>query len=253
MNTHISIREVSVTYDATSALNKISLEIPRGASTVILGESGCGKSTLLRLIAGLQTATAGQIVIDGGKDGIGFMPQTYGLMPWQTARENILLPYRLGRSFLRFGKHNLSIDDENRLSDLAEQLGITEIMERYPKEMSGGQKQRVALARVFFARAPILLMDEPFSALDAITREEMQQVFGRLRKTVGMTSILVTHDAEEAAILGDKIVIMKKDSIVGGQIAAILDGKPFDRTDRDTAEFFAKSREIRKILAQTMR
>ncbi len=251
MNVHISIKNVGVRYEKTAAVNNVSLDIPRGAATVIVGESGCGKSTLLRVVAGLQKPTVGEVKIFGDKTKIAFMPQTYGLMPWQTARENILLPRRLGKGLGFWRKDKLSAADEERFNDLLQKLGIAEITERYPRELSGGQKQRVALARVFFARLPILLMDEPFSALDAITREEIGRVFGALRKKVGMTTLLVTHDVNEALTLADEIVIMKKDSQKGGQIFTVLDGAAdFGETGRETPEFFGKANKIRRILAE---
>ena len=149
MNAHITINDVTVRYGDFTAVDKISLNIPCSAATAIIGESGCGKSTLLRIMAGLQKPTTGEVTIFGDKHKIAFMPQTYGLMPWQTARENILLPRRLGKGLRFFGKDDLSAKDEERLTDLLQKLGIVEIMDRYPREMSGGQKQRVALARVY--------------------------------------------------------------------------------------------------------
>ena len=250
MTSHISIKNLTIRYGDLTAIDDVSLDIPRNASTVILGESGCGKSTLLRAVAGLQSYAYGNIFIDGDGSKIGFMPQTYGLLPWQTARENILLPHRIGKRFIfHCGGNDLPPQEETRLFELMTQLGIEDLSDRYPREMSGGQKQRVALARVFFARTPILLMDEPFSALDAITREEMQRVFGRLRKNSRPTTILVTHDVEEALALGDQIVIMKKNPTSGGQIAAVLSGEFCDGDNRESAEFFAAGNEIRKILA----
>ena len=174
---------VSVDYgtgeDAVHALADISLCVERGTVLALIGASGCGKSTLLRVVAGLVRPTAGTLHADGANVDprvlrIGFLPQNYGLLAWKTVRENILLGAEIKGEW-----------DEKRkaiFDELVADLGLKDLLTRYPHELSGGQQQRVGLARVFLLAPDLLLMDEPFSALDAITRESMQEVFLSLRK-----------------------------------------------------------------------
>ena len=177
----INIEHLTVSYQKNQenlpVLSDVSLAVPAGTVCAIIGPSGCGKSTLLKVAAGLIKDYEGQVTV-GGRPldtrsmTIGFMPQSYGLLPWRTVAENI----RLGRKVKGLWQET----DEEKLKELASRLGLEGLLERFPHELSGGQQQRVSLARVFLLQPDILLMDEPFSALDAITREEMQDVFREL-------------------------------------------------------------------------
>ena len=167
----------------------------------MIGPSGCGKSTLLNVLAGLQKNYQGLVQINGAnpspkKQTIGFIPQNYGLLPWLTVKENILLGLKIKKE----AKQGLP-------QNLVDNLGLSNLLNRYPNNLSGGQQQRVSLARAFALKADLLLMDEPFSALDAITREEMQDVFIDLWQKQKVSTILVTHYVEEALYLGQKIIV----------------------------------------------
>ena len=203
----ISIHNLSVTYDIIKhgcVLENISLDIATGSSCVIIGKSGSGKSTLLKVLAGLLKGCTGSVLFDGipvdaRKHTIGYLPQNYGLLPWLTIKENILL----GNDFKR---NDASLQDD--YIDLVQMLGLNNFEQRYPHEVSGGQKQRAALARVFLLRPQVLLLDEPFSALDALTRDEMQKLFFSLWQRYKITAVIVTHYVEEALYLGQNIVVM---------------------------------------------
>ena len=239
---------VSVDYgtgeDAVHALADISLCVERGTVLALIGASGCGKSTLLRVVAGLVRPTAGTLHADGANVDprvlrIGFLPQNYGLLAWKTVRENILLGAEIKGEW-----------DEKRkaiFDELVADLGLKDLLTRYPYELSGGQQQRVGLARVFLLAPDLLLMDEPFSALDAITRESMQEVFLSLRKKYAVTTMLVTHYVEEALALAGRIAVMTG---TPGRIAEIIDN-PFagDLTHRSTPEFFVLGQKLRAKIA----
>lgn len=186
-------------------LQHISLSLDEGQHLTVVGPSGCGKSSLLRLIAGLQAPTEGQIRFDGQKM-IGPRPdlaivfQDYGLFPWKTVEENILLPGQIHH-------HPL---DEGQLDKLLESLDLTVVRKHYPGELSGGQKQRTALGRAMAMQPKLLLMDEPFSALDPAMRHQCYDLFRKYIGTSSMATIIVTHSPEEAAALGDKTVVFAK-------------------------------------------
>ena len=239
---------VSVDYgtgeDAVHALADISLCVERGTVLALIGASGCGKSTLLRVVAGLVRPTAGTLHADGANVDprvlrIGFLPQNYGLLAWKTVRENILLGAEIKGEW-----------DEKRkaiFDELVADLGLKDLLTRYPHELSGGQQQRVGLARVFLLAPDLLLMDEPFSALDAITRESMQEVFLSLWKKQAVTTLLVTHYVEEALTLAGRIAVMRG---MPGRVAEIMDN-PYagDLAHRSSQEFFAMGQELRAKIA----
>lgn len=242
----ISIEHLTVKYGNRQAperpaLSDISLTVTTGQVCAVIGPSGCGKSTLLKVMAGLIKDYEGTVIIDGRpvdpkKMTIGFMPQNYGLLPWRTAAENI----RLGRKI----KGIWQSADEERFQELCQLLGLTELLARYPHELSGGQQQRVSLARVFLLRPDILLMDEPFSALDAITREEMQDVFRAMHGRDALTTVLVTHYVEEALYLGQQIVLL---SAQPGTVTEIIDNPWGDApVSRDRQEFFLRGQQLRQ-------
>ncbi len=187
------------------ALRGINLTISKGEFVCLLGASGCGKSTLLRIVAGFEHATRGSVAVYGfdvdkpGPDR-GMVFQDYALFPWLTVRENISFgPRHQGRS-----KKDAAEVTERFLS----MVGLTAFAERYPHQLSGGMKQRVAIARVLANDTDILLMDEPFGALDALTRSKLQEELIDIWRTTKLTVIFVTHSVEEAVLLADRVVVM---------------------------------------------
>ena len=186
-------------------LQHISLSLDEGQHLTVVGPSGCGKSSLLRLIAGLQAPTEGQISfasqkMTGHRPDLAIVFQDYGLFPWKTVEENIRLPGQLHH-------HSLNKD---QLEKLLQSLDLTAVRKHYPGELSGGQKQRTALGRAMAMQPKLLLMDEPFSALDPAMRHQCYDLFRKYIGTSSMATIIVTHSPEEAAALGDKTVVFAK-------------------------------------------
>ena len=189
----------------TTALDRIDLEIGAGEYVAITGPSGCGKSTLLNAVAGFAPPSSGAILVDGRPvtgpgPQRGMVFQEYALFPWMTVEQNI----RFGLEIKRMRGPEI----ERRVSDLLGLLSLADFRTRYPKDLSGGMRQRVAIARVLALDSPILLMDEPFGALDALTRRNLQDELLRLWAELKKTILFVTHSIEEAIYLADRIVVM---------------------------------------------
>jgi nitrate ABC transporter ATP-binding subunit len=191
--------------DEVEALAPVDLVIPKGEFVCMIGASGCGKSTLLRILAGFEEPTTGQVLIDGkpvtgpGSDR-GMVFQDYALFPWMTVRQNISFGPR---------QRHLSREEIDKTTDeFVKMVGLERFADRYPNQLSGGMKQRVAIARVLANNANILLMDEPFGALDALTREQLQNELLQIWKRTGVTTIFVTHSVEEAVLLADRVLVM---------------------------------------------
>ncbi len=214
----IELKSVSKFYGDTRALDDVSLEVRDGEVTVIIGPSGCGKTTLLRLINRLAPPSAGRIFINGKDNadfkpedlrrGMGYAIQGVGLFPHWTVAENIAtVPQLLGWDKVRI---------DQRVDELLDLVGLSPGVHsrRYPAELSGGQAQRVGVARALAADPPILLMDEPFGAVDPLTRIKLQNEFLRIQSTLKKTVIFVTHDLEEAIRLADRIAVMNAGKII---------------------------------------
>jgi NitT/TauT family transport system ATP-binding protein/sulfonate transport system ATP-binding protein len=187
------------------ALAPVDLTIPKSEFVCMIGASGCGKSTLLRIIAGFEEPTTGDVSIYGkpvtgpGSDR-GMVFQDYALFPWMTVRQNISFGPR---------QRQLPREEIARITDeFVKMVGLERFADRYPNQLSGGMKQRVAIARVLANNANILLMDEPFGALDALTREQLQHELLQIWKRTGVTTIFVTHSVEEAVLLADRVLVM---------------------------------------------
>ena len=191
--------------DEIEALAPVDLSIPQGEFVCLIGASGCGKSTLLRIIAGFEEPTTGEILVHGkaitgpGSDR-GMVFQDYALFPWMTVRQNI-----------SFGPRQRQLpraEIQNTTDEFLKLVGLERFADRYPSQLSGGMKQRVAIARVLANNANILLMDEPFGALDALTREQLQRELQQIWSRTGVTAIFVTHSVEEAVLLADRVLVM---------------------------------------------
>ncbi|MEQ8200667.1 MAG: ABC transporter ATP-binding protein [Syntrophomonadaceae bacterium] len=242
----IQVNNLSVCYQAINgsvlALDRVCLDIPSGEIITLIGPSGCGKSTFLYVLAGIQRKYAGIVTIGGlpvspKTQRVGMILQNYGLLPWKNVRDNALLGVKI-----KNGQHEL--DDYSRY--ILQQLDIDSLLDRYPKELSGGQRQRVAIARAFIMKPDLLLMDEPFSALDAITREEMQELFLKIWKQNSVTTVFVTHSVDEALYLGSKIVVFSSSP---GRVLEIIDNPCFQMENlRLQDEYHSMSMRLRKIL-----
>jgi NitT/TauT family transport system ATP-binding protein len=212
----LQIRNVSKIFEAAQsrieAIRGIDLDFPAGSFTTLVGASGCGKSTLLRLIAGLEEVTSGAIFacdreIQGPGPDRGVVFQSYNLFPWLTVAQNIAFSSRLAAVQSRVGRPGERTFAE-RSRELMRLVGLEPFAHAYPGQLSGGMQQRVAIARALLQKPPILLMDEPFAALDAQTRERMQDLLLHVYEVERMTVVFVTHDVEEAIYLGDRVVVL---------------------------------------------
>ncbi|HWC85713.1 MAG TPA: sulfate ABC transporter ATP-binding protein [Solirubrobacteraceae bacterium] len=205
----ISLHDVHKSFDDFKAVDGVSLEVPEGSLSALLGPSGSGKSTLLRLIAGLEQPDQGEIVIGGDpahgvppqRRGIGFVFQHYAAFKHMTVRDNVAF----GLTVRRRPKDEI----RDRVDELLGIVGLSGYADRYPSQLSGGQRQRMALARALAVQPRVLLLDEPFGALDANVRAELRTWLRGLHDDLGVTTLIVTHDQEEAMEVADQVVIMR--------------------------------------------
>lgn len=245
----IDLRDVTMefpTRDRTSirAVDTTSLTIPSGQFISVLGPSGCGKSTLLRIIAGLTVPTSGAVeiggeVVRGPSRKVGIAFQTPSLLEWYTVAENIALPARMGRR--RTDRKTV----ERRVEELLATVKLAALGGKYPSELSGGMRQRVAIARSLITDPAVILMDEPFGALDAITREHMHDELLSIWRESGATVLFITHDIAEAVYLSDRIVVM---SPRPGRIVADVTSdlpRPRNSATRSLPEFTRLASELR--------
>ncbi|WP_420024025.1 sulfate/molybdate ABC transporter ATP-binding protein (plasmid) [Cereibacter azotoformans] len=231
---HIQIDEIAKEFGPTTALHPVSLSIPSGALIALLGPSGSGKTTLLRILGGLEFPTSGRVLFDGqDATGLtvqerraGFVFQSYALFRHMTVFENIA--YGLRARPRRHRPTGPEID--RRVHKLLDLIQLPDIGARYPSQLSGGQRQRVALARALAIEPRMLLLDEPFGALDARVRKELRQGLREIHDATGLTTVFVTHDQEEAMELADLVVVMSM-----GRIEQI--GKPGDIRARPKTDF----------------
>ena len=210
----IEIRNVSKHFGAFRALNDINLDIHSGELVALLGPSGCGKTSLLRIIAGLETPDSGSIQFHGEdvsnhdvRDrNVGFVFQHYALFRHMTVFDNVAFGLRMKPKRERPSEAEIA----ERVHELLGMVQLDWLADRYPEQLSGGQRQRIALARALAVRPKVLLLDEPFGALDAKVRKELRRWLARLHEEINLTSVFVTHDQEEAMEVADRIVVMNK-------------------------------------------
>jgi osmoprotectant transport system ATP-binding protein len=238
----VSFREVSFSIDGgRPIIDRLDLEVARGETLVLLGESGCGKTTTLRLVNRLLTPTSGEVLVEGKattewdlirlRRRTGYVIQDAGLFPHFTVAENVALVPAL--------EHWRPDRIHTRTRELLQLVGLdaAQFADRYPRELSGGQRQRVGVARALAADPPLLLMDEPFGALDPLTRASLQKEFSEMKARLQKTVIFVTHDVKEALMLGSRIALMDAGKIV------LLDSP---------AEFVKSENELARAYLQTL-
>ncbi len=201
----LQLRDVGKTFGDTVALEPTSLSVDEGSFVAIVGPSGCGKSTLFNVIAGLLTPDSGEVrlsdePVTGTTGHVGYMLQKDLLVPWRTVEGNITMAARLTR--------RVTSEDRAEARRVAEQYGLGEFLRHYPSALSGGMRQRVAFMRTLVTHQPLLLLDEPFGALDAQTRLEMQQWLLQVWKDTGRTVLFITHDVDESIFLSDRVLVM---------------------------------------------
>ncbi len=209
----IDVQSVGKSFGEFTALDDVTLEVPDGSLTALLGPSGSGKSTLLRIIAGLEVPDTGAVLLDGNdvtrarpqERGIGFVFQHYAAFAHMSVRENVAFGLRI--------RKRPREEVRTRVDELLKLVGLTTWSDQRPHQLSGGQRQRMALARALAVEPDVLLLDEPFGALDAIVRAELRQWLRRLHDEQGVTTVLVTHDQEEAMDVADRIAVMNEGRI----------------------------------------
>lgn len=226
---HVLLKNIKKCYGKRTVLNEITLDIRKGEFIAVVGKSGCGKSTFLRLIAGLESFDGGMIQIDhqslvGLNHKARMMFQDGRLLPWKRVIDNVCL--------------GLSTGDRSKAMDVLENVGLKDRRNDWPSQLSGGQQQRVALARALVHDPSLLLLDEPLGALDALTRMEMQNLIERLWLESELTTILVTHDVEEAVTLADRVILIENGTICLDQ--AIDLPRPRQRTHPNFSIYLEK-------------
>ncbi|MBR1368065.1 nitrate ABC transporter ATP-binding protein [Methanocalculus chunghsingensis] len=232
------------TREPVTALGGITLEIQKGEFVAILGPSGCGKTTLLRMIAGLDTPTTGSILVEGkpvtGPDPrLAMIFQEYSLYPWRTVRANVAFSLQM---------RGVAKEERDTITDRFIRLvGLDGFADSYPYELSGGMRQRVAVARALATDPAVLLMDEPFGALDAQTRNRMQKELLEIWENTRKTVVFVTHSVDEAVYLADRIIVL---SPRPGRLSAIFDVRFSRPRDRTSVEFASLRRDVLELIDQ---
>jgi ABC-type nitrate/sulfonate/bicarbonate transport system ATPase subunit len=253
----VSFQNLKFSYpDSTTVFSDFNWNVENGESWSVLGLSGTGKTTLLFLLSGLLKATAGEIFVGGKKitrprPETGFVMQEHGLLPWATVEKNLKLGFKIRKFYGPDGKHspgssnyNMALATES-VEYWLERLSISNIRNKYPAQISGGQKQRAALARTMVLKPDLLLMDEPFNSLDLKTRESMQNLIIDLDKESTQTRITVTHNLEEAVLLGKKIMVLRG----SGSKSFIFENSGSESvTYKDSSDFIEVCNKLRKVM-----
>lgn len=255
----ITITDLTFTYPSGATIfENFSWQAARGEAWAIIGSSGCGKTTLLMLIAGLHQPTAGSVLVDGRplqrpRPRTGLILQDYGLLPWATVWDNAALGLKIRGFYGPDGKHTPANENlygqAKRIERWLARLNIEHIAYHYPNQISGGQRQRAAIARTLALEPDLLLMDEPFGALDALAREDLQSLTMELVAEQGLIMVIVTHNIEEAVTLGQKILVLgqppNRQATVADNPSA---GQPNYRT---SSEFFSRCNHLRTLLEES--
>lgn len=246
----VELKDISLAFagarkKSIAALTQVNAEFPEGEFSVIIGPSGCGKTSLIRIMAGLQKPSGGQLLIKGlpisiGKNKTAVIFQDYGLLPWKTVRANAELPLRLNK---------VSGASNQRVDLLLSKFGLLDFAKSYPHQLSGGMKQRLAIVRSLVMEPELLLMDEPFSSLDNITREDAQDFFLSIRQELRLTIVMITHSIEEAVYLADTVFVMagRNPGTIKEKMNISREGESH-RQFRETSRFHEYCTSLRKLL-----
>lgn len=253
----IQIKDISYSYpNSLPVFEHFNWESQLGDAWAVLGPSGCGKTTLLYLLSGLIFPSSGKISIKGEninrpRPHTGLILQDYGLLPWATVRQNVQLGMKIRGFYGPDGKHSpVELNDGPQRQDIVEswleRLGLAPIAHKYPGQVSGGQRQRTAVARTLVLKPDLLLMDEPFSSLDAPTRESLQDLTRKLHNEHDLDVVIVTHSIEEAAVVGDKILLLTKPP---NTTARIIENEGTENPDyRHSASYLERCHQLRGLM-----
>jgi NitT/TauT family transport system ATP-binding protein len=263
----IRVQDLTFSYPNQAALFEgFDWHVARDETWAVVGPSGCGKSTLLYLLSGLHHASSGEIRIGSEKltrprPRTGLILQDYGLLPWATVAENAALGLRIRRFYGPDGLHapaGVHAPDGRRMQSSEidglvrswlDRLGIAELWNQYPAQISGGQRQRTAIARTLVMNPDLLLMDEPFSSLDALTREDLERLTLELRSETGVTTVLVTHNIEEAVYVGQRLLLLRRPP---HQEPIVIENPEAGQADyREQSIFQTRCNQIRDLLGDT--
>jgi NitT/TauT family transport system ATP-binding protein len=247
---------VSLTFDTPkgklSVVDDVTYDINDGDFIAVIGPSGCGKTTMMSMLAGFQKPTTGKVLFDGApvngpgpERGVIF--QEYGVFPWLTVKQNIAFGLQLKANHVALSERNQICDHYLAL------MGLTDFANSYPKHLSGGMRQRLAIARAYAVKPQFLLMDEPFGALDAQTRANMQNLLLKVLATEGKTVMLITHSVEEAIYLASRIVVVTARPARIKEIIDVPFGYPRDESLQERAEFVALRSHIRELVMSEYR
>ena len=248
---HVSVTNLRKVYrtgaESVEAVSQVSFSVPRGQFVAILGPSGCGKSTLLMMVGGLETVTSGSIEIGGTpmtgpRTDIGVMFQDPTLLPWKSALDNVLFPIRVLKRPLA--------DYRARARDLLAMVGLQDFERKKPHQLSGGMRQRVAICRTLVSDPDVLLMDEPFSALDAISRDEMNELLLDLWQQFTKTALFVTHSIREAVLLADRVLVMTRRPATIVEDLAVPFARPRSMALGENREFNEICRHLRERIEE---
>lgn len=245
MNAIVELKDISVSFSGETIYDRLSFDIRDGEFLCIVGQSGCGKSTLLRVIGDLLKVDSGEVTV-GAKpvadawDEIAYVFQSHRLLPWRNAQENVVLGQQL-----RFGGKRSRAEMEERAKDLLELVGFGKDRLKMPAMLSGGERQRVSIARALAVEPRIILMDEPFSALDVMTRHRMRREIIELWQKTGKTIIFVTHEVEEAIELADRIVVLSSKPT---KVRSIIELKEERPRDLETPSLRAVHEQLRRLI-----
>lgn len=232
MNSIITLEHINKSYGEVAVLHDITVSFPLGSFTVFVGPSGCGKSTLLKILTGIEPATSGTCTVT---QSMSMVFQNGSLLPWLNVYDNILLGLE---------SSTLSISEkEAAVKSMIQLMGLDSVVDHFPRDLSGGQRQRVGIARALASNPEILLLDEPFSALDAETTENLHDELLKLWKLKNLTIIMISHSLDEAVELADKVYVMKSGSIVASQV--IDDARPRDPA---SIHFHTVKQNLKKLL-----
>lgn len=244
----LELADVSFSYDGKlQILDRLNYQMEQGEFHCLLGRSGCGKTSLLKVASGIQLPSTGMVKFNGQAvyeplTDAGFVFQSPTLLQWRTVIENVLLPIQL--------KRKVTAADKEQALQLLTLMGIQELSEQYPRDLSGGQQSRVAIARALINQPSVLFMDEPFAALDAITREDLQRDLLKLCKKEGITVLFITHDIAEAVYLADYVAVMSTGRLIYETEIRLPDDRPADV--RYSEEFNAIGLRIRRAIEKEM-